>query len=479
MAPRTENLAIMFTDIAGFTALTSRQSREENQTMLKEHDQLMLAVVSRYGGRRVKSIGDALLVVFKSPTDGVHCAMAMQDALHEYNRHRTVDKQIHIRVALSMGEVRVQKGDVFGEPVNIAARVEGETPADEIYFSDAVYLSMNKAEVPSEFVGEKTLKGIPDPVRIYRVPRFQVSRLMPVSEAPPPTPSAEAFPYGGRHNVVPAHINQLQNQLRGALNKGAEVAGDLTTKAVGHSGTFGESALAYLQKLDRQKAIRMTGAVGSMIMLVFLLVSLMSSSPLKKAEADMKAGKWQAVESFADELLKKNPENAEALLLKGHVQFSHSRRSAGLANYEKALKLKGGLRKDTRLLENTVGALGHSRKAATALLVAYPSSPAKKALKAQTEKPGYWARLRSAEVLKELKDDASINPARIALLDLEDAPDCAQRRAAIGVLRQYKVKAALPKLKQLAATSGVAKHLGSDSCLVDEAGAAVREIEGK
>lgn len=76
---KTQNPAVMFTDIAGFTARTSRQTREENARMLRRHDALLLPVIRALGGRRVKSVGDALLLVFESPTDSVLCGTAIQD----------------------------------------------------------------------------------------------------------------------------------------------------------------------------------------------------------------------------------------------------------------------------------------------------------------------------------------------------------------------------------------------------------------
>lgn len=127
----------------------------------------------------MKSIGDALLLVFRSPTDAMLCAMAMQDALYEYNRSAPKEKQIHMRVGASLGEVRVARGDIFGEPVNMTSRICGVTPADEIYFSEALYMAMNKAEVPCQEVGWRELKGIPQAVRIYHIPRFAVPRLVP------------------------------------------------------------------------------------------------------------------------------------------------------------------------------------------------------------------------------------------------------------------------------------------------------------
>src|SRR3990172_5032169 len=131
MAIKTENLAILMTDIVGFTEATVHQSRSDMEAMLATHNRVLLPIVRRYRGRHIKSIGDALLLAFRSPTDAMLCAMAMQDALYEYNRSMPKDRRIHIRIGASLGEVRVTRNDIFGEPVNLTNRVAGVTPADE------------------------------------------------------------------------------------------------------------------------------------------------------------------------------------------------------------------------------------------------------------------------------------------------------------------------------------------------------------
>lgn len=198
MAIKTENLAIIMTDIVGFTEATASQSRSAIDVLLATHNRILLPIVRRYSGRHIKSIGDALLLAFRSPTDAMLCAMAMQDALYEYNRGTLKDKQIHIRIGASLGEVRVTRNDIFGEPVNLTSRVTGVTPADEIYLSEALYMAMNKAEVPSQEVGWKELKGISQPVRVYNIPRFAVPRLVAdVKVAEDLTDLV--YPYGGAH----------------------------------------------------------------------------------------------------------------------------------------------------------------------------------------------------------------------------------------------------------------------------------------
>ncbi len=201
---KTENLTILFVDIAGFTATTSRQSRAENAHLLQTFDSTLLPLIKRFKGIVVKSIGDALLITFRSPTDAMICSMALQDAMHEYNLNAPEEKRIHIRVAANLGEVRVTKKDIFGEPVNVASRIEGIAPADEIYLSEAVFMAMNKAEVPAQEVGFKELKGIPQMTRIYSIPRFATPRLVPERVAASGEQGSEIlFPYGGMHHQMP------------------------------------------------------------------------------------------------------------------------------------------------------------------------------------------------------------------------------------------------------------------------------------
>jgi adenylate cyclase len=168
---KTANLAIVFTDIKGFTERTSRQTLEENQRLLDTHARLLTPLFQSLGGRIVKSIGDAFMVTFESPTNAVLCGVAIQDRLWLHRRAAPEAERFEVRVAVNVGEVRLESRDVFGEPVNIAARVEAMAEAGEVYFTEAVYLSMNKAEVPATELGAFELKGIPGKVRIFKVPR--------------------------------------------------------------------------------------------------------------------------------------------------------------------------------------------------------------------------------------------------------------------------------------------------------------------
>jgi len=156
---RERNLVLLLSDMKGFTARTSLQTREENARMLALHDALLLPVVRGYRGRKVKGLGDAMLAAFDSPTDAVLCAMAMQDRLAAWNAEAKPGERIEIRIALSQGEVRRVRGDLHGEAMRLALEAEARAEAGEVVLTDAVYLSMNKTEAATEIVGEVALHG--------------------------------------------------------------------------------------------------------------------------------------------------------------------------------------------------------------------------------------------------------------------------------------------------------------------------------
>jgi len=206
---RTKNLTIMLTDIKGFTDKTASQSRTQTLAMLNTHRDLVLPVIEDYNGRLVKTIGDAFMVAFDSPTDAVLCGVAVQDTLFEYNNEVEQGKRIEIRIAINCGEVTITEGDVYGDPVNITARLESIAEAGQVFFTESVYLAMNKKEVPSSEVGYRQFKGIPEQVKVYKVLRETPvggesvpKRVSPETSSegvktPPETPVKEKSSAGG------------------------------------------------------------------------------------------------------------------------------------------------------------------------------------------------------------------------------------------------------------------------------------------
>ncbi|MFC1598491.1 adenylate/guanylate cyclase domain-containing protein [Patescibacteria group bacterium] len=174
---KTKNLSIMFTDMKGFTARTATHSRKQLHHLLELQDELIKPAIKHYDGTIVKTIGDAFLVTFESPTDGVLCGMKIQENVINHNVRAPSDDQIEVRIAVNSGEVNIKDDDVFGEPVNIASRIEAIAEPNEVYFTEAVYLSMNKNEIPTAEVGHRKLKGIPEEIKVYKVVSEQTTLI--------------------------------------------------------------------------------------------------------------------------------------------------------------------------------------------------------------------------------------------------------------------------------------------------------------
>ncbi len=177
----TRNLAIMFTDVKGFTERVSRGKREDLKHLLSVHEKLLAPVIRHYEGIVVKTIGDSFLARFESSTEAVLCGVTIQEVLRQHNARSPVEEHLDVRVAVNAGDVELIDGDVMGETVNLAARLEGIAEAGEVYFTESVYLAMNRSEAPSTEIGERTFAGIPYSVRVYRViqdPNSELARRL-------------------------------------------------------------------------------------------------------------------------------------------------------------------------------------------------------------------------------------------------------------------------------------------------------------
>lgn len=161
--------AIMFTDIVGYSALTQRNEALSMQ-LLQEHFALLRPIFPGFEGIEIKTIGDAFLVRFPSALQAVGCAIEIQKRLWERNRGVPDDKRIVIRIGLHLGDVIDSGGDVFGDGVNIAARIEPCAPAGGVCISEDVARAIrNKVEYPLLDLGYKQFKNIAEPSRVFAV----------------------------------------------------------------------------------------------------------------------------------------------------------------------------------------------------------------------------------------------------------------------------------------------------------------------
>ncbi|MEQ1440535.1 adenylate/guanylate cyclase domain-containing protein [Fontimonas sp. SYSU GA230001] len=461
---RTENLTVMFTDIVNFTERTSRQSRADTEAMLREHDRLLLPLIGRFGGRRVKSIGDALLVTFRSPTDAVRCGMAMQDTLAEYNAGRPDDAQIHIRVALNVGEVRVDRRDVFGEAVNVASRVEQLTPPDQIYFTEAVYLAMNKAEVPSAVVGVQQLRGVPEPVKLFHVPARKINRLVPGGEELAELPGE--LPFGGVHRRAPPPTG-----LAAALAV-------LRTRTARWSPRFWNHQ-ELLRLPPRARLLPLAGLLGATLALAWLLNATESASP-PRAVAEADAAPIQAAAPATDTGGVRSPADARrdeaiSLLQRGHRAFENDQRREAVEHYARALQRLPELHDDPLLARRLVACLSWASDLATPLIRAHASPAVIAALAARTAELGTRGAARAAELLRELGHAERIAPVLTATNDLAQSQSCEGKLDAIRRLRQLGDPRALPALRE-SLGSGLRAWFKT-SCYRSEAQAAIKDLE--
>ena len=160
--------AIMFTDMVGYSATTQRDEIAALR-LVEEQDRLLRPIFTTHAGRVVKTMGDGFLVEFGSALAATRCAIEVRDRLAEYNLSHK-DAPLDLRIGIHLGDVVEEGGDVFGDAVNVASRVEPLASKGGICVSQAVYEQvLNK--VPSTFVrlDRSTLKNIDFPWAIYRV----------------------------------------------------------------------------------------------------------------------------------------------------------------------------------------------------------------------------------------------------------------------------------------------------------------------
>ena len=159
----------MFTDMVGYTALT--QSNEERaMEVLQRHNRLLRPFFPKFHGREVKAIGDSFLVEFESALDALRCASEIQSYLRDYNFSSKDEWKINLRVGIHLGDVIHREGDVYGDAVNIASRIEPLADPGGVVVSEQVYDQVrNKSELEFVSMGEKALKNVSSPVGVYAV----------------------------------------------------------------------------------------------------------------------------------------------------------------------------------------------------------------------------------------------------------------------------------------------------------------------
>jgi adenylate cyclase len=182
--------AILSADVKGYSRLMGTDEEATLQT-LQEYKKVMAGSIEYHRGRIVGTAGDSVLAEFASVVDAVQCAVEIQQVLRAKNAMVPEDRRMEFRIGINLGDV-IEEGDtIYGDGVNIAARLEGLAEAGGICISESAYQQIeNKLPLRYDFMGEHEVKNIAKPVRVYR------ARIEP--DAVPPKLGEEKKPLGKR-----------------------------------------------------------------------------------------------------------------------------------------------------------------------------------------------------------------------------------------------------------------------------------------
>src|SRR5262245_59230866 len=173
-------LATIFAaDVFGYSRL-SAENEEETLRTLKAHRAVIDRLIARHDGRIFNTAGDSVLAEFSSAVEAVRCAIAVQEELRVRNAEIPENRRMDFRIGINVGDVLVDGDNLYGDGVNIAARLEGIAVPGGICISGSVFaLVKNKLSYGFEDIGPQTMKNIPEPVSAFRLAPASISRQGP------------------------------------------------------------------------------------------------------------------------------------------------------------------------------------------------------------------------------------------------------------------------------------------------------------
>ena len=176
--------AILSADVEGYSRLMDADEEATVRT-LGAHRSAATGLIEHHHGRVVSVPGDAVLAEFASVVEAVQCAVAVQREIGARNESLARDRRMKFRIGINVGDVIVEADDIYGEGVNIAARLQAIADPGGICVSGAVFEQVeNKLSIGYEFLGDQHVKNISDPVSAYRVRTG--ARVRSTAWAPPP-----------------------------------------------------------------------------------------------------------------------------------------------------------------------------------------------------------------------------------------------------------------------------------------------------
>jgi adenylate cyclase len=194
--------AILAADVVGYSRLMSLDEEGTLAALRTIRRELIEPKIAQHRGRLVKTTGDGALVEFASAVDATRCAIEIQGAMAERGVTIPAERRVELRIGINVGDIVIEDGDIFGDGVNIAARIESIAQPGGVSISEDVWRQV-QGKVVADFVdtGEQSLKNIPRPVQVYRLRLGETagapSLSMSTSPSAPPaeTPSLAVLPF--------------------------------------------------------------------------------------------------------------------------------------------------------------------------------------------------------------------------------------------------------------------------------------------
>jgi class 3 adenylate cyclase len=193
---RRENaqvLTVFFTDMVDFTGTSARTVASNLIKLIGAFESITLPTIAALHGSLIKKMGDGLLAVFKHPLNAAVASVQIQKKIREYNQFRTDSEKFNVRIGLNTGMVIRKDSDVFGDTVNVAARMQSSASPGDILLTQATYEEI-KEYVRCTRLGDLQLKGKAEPVTAYSADEvlIDVNRLLAEAREPKPAPGARS-----------------------------------------------------------------------------------------------------------------------------------------------------------------------------------------------------------------------------------------------------------------------------------------------
>src|SRR5262244_1961450 len=193
--------AILAADVKGYSRLMG-EDEEATLHTLNTYRRVTDTSIEQHGGRVVSTAGDSILAEFASVVDAVRCAVTIQQELKTRNAALPTHRQMEFRIGINLGDVMVEGEQIYGDGVNIAARLESLAEAGGICISGTVHEQIeNKLSLRYEDLGEQTVKNITKPVRVWRI-RMAVPSPLVGETCPEPSRRSQGEGPSGRAGAV-------------------------------------------------------------------------------------------------------------------------------------------------------------------------------------------------------------------------------------------------------------------------------------